>query len=147
MTLPRKTWRSLRTFIPFGVLGLAACSSCSSSSGGATAGADAGTGLEGGSGSGGGSGSSSGGSGGSGGGGGSSSGGSGGDGGGITGSTASAASWFPASSYFNVAIDTAPLDANSATIISTLVSNGGWGNGALQIDTSIDVYYADSSSK
>jgi hypothetical protein len=70
------------------------------------------------------------------------------DGGSITPTPTSAASWFPATMYFNVAVDTAPIDANSATIISTLVSNGGWGgSNGLQIDTSIDVYYADSSSK
>jgi serine/threonine-protein kinase len=49
--------------------------------------------------------------------------------------------------YFNQPIDTAPLDPASATIISTLGANGGWGTGALQIDTSIDVYYADSTSR
>ncbi len=71
-----------------------------------------------------------------------------GDGSTPAGTTASAASWFSPSMYFNVPIDTAPLDPSSATVISTLVQNGGWGGSdGLQIDTSIDVYYADSSSK
>lgn len=65
-----------------------------------------------------------------------------------TGNTSSAASWFSPSLYFNQPVDTAPLDPSSATVISTLVTNGGWGGGdGLQIDTSIDVYYADSTSK
>ncbi|MFI5301889.1 MAG: hypothetical protein ACHREM_27690, partial [Polyangiales bacterium] len=65
----------------------------------------------------------------------------------VTGNTSSAASYFPSNIYFNVPVDSAPLDGSSATIISTLVTNGGWGLGHLQVDTSIDVYYANSSSK
>ena len=69
------------------------------------------------------------------------------DGGGGPG-TASAASWFSPSMYFNQAVDSAPLDGQSATVISTLVANGGWGGPAgLQIDTSIDVYYAGCDAK
>jgi serine/threonine-protein kinase len=65
-----------------------------------------------------------------------------------TGNTSSAASLFSPSMYFNQPVDTAPLDPSSATVISTLVTNGGWGGSdGLQIDTSIDVYYADSTSK
>ncbi len=62
------------------------------------------------------------------------------------GNTSSAASWFSSSMYFNIAVDSAPVDANSSTIISTWVSNGGWGEGHIQVDFSIDVYYADASS-
>ena len=65
-----------------------------------------------------------------------------------SGNTTSAASWFPATMYFNMPVDSAPIDPSSATVISTLVSNGSWGgSNGLQIDTSIDVYYADSTSK
>jgi serine/threonine-protein kinase len=73
---------------------------------------------------------------------------SGGGDGGVSGNPASAASYFPPSIYFNVAIDGAPLDPQSATIISALAGRGGWGHGnVFQIDPSIDVYYADASSK
>jgi hypothetical protein len=64
-----------------------------------------------------------------------------------SGNTASAASYFPSDLYFNQSIASAPLDSQSATIISTLAANGGWGNGdILQIDFSISVYYANSGS-
>ncbi len=62
------------------------------------------------------------------------------------GNTSSAASWFSSSMYFNQAVDTASLDPQSATLIANLVTNGGWGLGHVQVDTSIDVYYADASS-
>jgi hypothetical protein len=65
---------------------------------------------------------------------------------GQTENTTSAASWFSPSLYFNMPIDTAPLDAQSNTIITNLKNSGGWGTGRFQIDFSIDVYYADSSS-
>jgi hypothetical protein len=68
------------------------------------------------------------------------------EGGAPVGNTSSAASWFPSTMYFNQPIDTAPVDSNSGTIISTWVSNGGWGDGHIQIDFSLDVYYADSTS-
>jgi serine/threonine-protein kinase len=150
-------WRSFLTFAPFLPLGALVLAACSSSSGGAspadggtssgedaagggpdgssdgstaTGGDSGGTGTDGSTGTGG------------------DSGGKPEGGGGTTGNTTSAASWFPSSMYFNQPVDTAPLDANSATVISTLVTNGGWGGGSgLQIDTSIDVYYADASSK
>ena len=62
------------------------------------------------------------------------------------GNPSSAASYFPASMYFNMPVDAAALDPNSTTVISTLVTNGGWGLGHLQVDFSIDVYYATASS-
>jgi serine/threonine-protein kinase len=58
------------------------------------------------------------------------------------------ASRFAPGMYFNQAVDTAPLDPSSATVIRALVGNGGWGGGSgLQIDTSIDVYEADATSR
>jgi serine/threonine-protein kinase len=48
--------------------------------------------------------------------------------------------------YFNIAVDSAPVDAQSSTIIDTWVANGGWGEGHIQVDFSIDVYYADATS-
>lgn len=62
------------------------------------------------------------------------------------GNMTTAASWFSPSMYFNQPIDTAAVDAESATLISNFVTNGGWGLGRFQIDFSIDVYYASSSS-
>jgi hypothetical protein len=57
------------------------------------------------------------------------------------------AAYFPSTMYFNQPVDGAELDPQSSTIMSTLAANGGWGNGgALQVDTSIDVYYADATS-
>jgi hypothetical protein len=151
MVMHGTPWRSLLPFLPLSALALAACSSSSSgaspadggtspegdgtvsnldsstdtgSDGGGTTGSDGSTTTGG------------------------DSGGKTPDGGGTTGNTTSAASWFPPSMYFNQPVDSAPIDAKSATIIGTLVSNGGWGGGSgLQIDTSIDVYYADASSK
>ena len=62
------------------------------------------------------------------------------------GNTSSAASWFSSSMYFNIPVDSAPVDAHSSTIINTWVANGGWGEGHIQVDFSIDVYYADATS-
>jgi hypothetical protein len=57
-----------------------------------------------------------------------------------SGNTTSAASWFPATMYFNMPIDSAPIDPSSATVISTLVSNGSWGgSNGLQIEPDSDV--------
>jgi serine/threonine-protein kinase len=48
--------------------------------------------------------------------------------------------------YFNIPVDTAPVDTNSSAVISAWVANGGWGQGHVQVDFSIDVYYADATS-
>jgi serine/threonine-protein kinase len=63
------------------------------------------------------------------------------------GNTSSAASWFASAMYFNQPVDTAALDPQSSTVINNLVANGGWGLGHIQVDFSIDVYYADVSSQ
>jgi hypothetical protein len=63
-----------------------------------------------------------------------------------TGNPSSAASYFPSDMYFNIAVDSAPVDSASTTIINQWVTNGGWGEGHIQVDFSIDVYYADSTS-
>jgi hypothetical protein len=62
------------------------------------------------------------------------------------GNTSSAASWFSSQMYFNIPVDTAQVDSASSTIINAWVANGGWGEGHIQVDFSIDVYYADASS-
>ena len=63
------------------------------------------------------------------------------------GNPSSAASYFPSSIYFNQSIANAAVDSQSATIISTLAANGGWGNNnVFQIDFSIDVYYTDQNT-
>jgi len=62
------------------------------------------------------------------------------------GNPSSAASYFSPQMYFNMPVDTAHVDANSTTIINTWVANGGWGEGHIQVDFSIDVYYADATS-
>jgi serine/threonine-protein kinase len=54
--------------------------------------------------------------------------------------TSSAAHWFASSVFFNQSIRNAPLDSQSAAIISAL-NNLGWGTGKFQIDFSIDVHY------
>lgn len=65
----------------------------------------------------------------------------------VVGDPSSVASYFASSLYFNEPIDTAPVDSQSSTIVSTWVANGGWGGpGHIQIDTSIDVYIADTGS-
>jgi len=128
----------MRTLVTALGASLFALAACGTSSGGSNASkGDASAGPDGSSSSSGGSGGSSGGSSGS-------SGGA--EGGTPAGNTGSAASWFPSTMYFNVPVDTAPVDANSNTIISTWVTNGGWGAGHIQIDFSIDVYYADATS-
>ncbi len=65
------------------------------------------------------------------------------------GNTSSAASWFSSSMYFNIPVDgtNASVDANSTPIINTWVANGGWGDGHIQVDFSIDVYYTDANTK
>ena len=68
------------------------------------------------------------------------------EGGTPAGNTSSAASWFSPAMYFNQPVDTASVDAESQTIIDNLVANGGWGLGHIQVDFSIDVYYASASS-
>lgn len=131
------------------IAAIAACGNSSSSSsaskGDASAGPDGSSGSSGGSSGGSSSGSSSGSSGGSSGSSGSSSGATG-DGAAPTGNTTTAASWFPSTMYFNIPVDTAPVDPNSSAVISAWVANGGWGEGHIQVDFSIDVYYADSTS-
>jgi serine/threonine-protein kinase len=49
--------------------------------------------------------------------------------------------------FFNQAIDSAAVDAQSGAIITALANRGGWGNGnRFQVDFSIDVYYSSPSS-
>lgn len=62
------------------------------------------------------------------------------------GDPSSAASYFAKTLYFNQPIDNAPLDAKSATIVAAWASRGGWGLGRVQVDFSIDVYYAGSGA-
>jgi hypothetical protein len=69
-----------------------------------------------------------------------------GDGGAAIGDTSSAASWFPPTAYFNRPVDTAPVDAASQAIVARWLQNGGFGDGFMQIDFSIDVYYAGPDS-
>jgi hypothetical protein len=48
---------------------------------------------------------------------------------------------------WNTPVDCDPVDPQSSTIISALESTGGWGNGnVFQIDTSINILYATSST-
>ena len=106
--------------------GLIALAACGNSSGGASSSkGDASAGADGSSGS---------------------SGGPTGDGAAPVGNTTTAASWFPSTMYFNIPVDTAPVDTNSSAVIDAWVANGGWGEGHVQVDFSIDVYYADSTS-
>jgi len=72
--------------------------------------------------------------------------GSGDDGGTTTGNTSSAASYFSSQMYFNIPVDTAPVDSASTTVIDEWVTNGAWGEGHIQVDFSIDVYYADATA-
>ncbi len=53
---------------------------------------------------------------------------------------------FPSGAVWNRDITSAPLDPNSASMIATLQSLGGWGGGKLQIDFSIKVLTADASA-
>ena len=68
-------------------------------------------------------------------------------------SSSSTSSGSPAGGIFlvpepwNTPCDKDPVDPQSSTIINALVASGGWGNGNLmQIDTSINIQYADAST-
>jgi len=52
--------------------------------------------------------------------------------------------FFPAGAVWSQDISKAALDSQSATIINWLSSNGGWGTGRMQVDTSINILYATS---
>jgi serine/threonine-protein kinase len=66
------------------------------------------------------------------------------DGGG--GAAAGVGPYFSQPMFFNRDVTGAPKAANSASIISTLSSSGGWGTGHMQIDFAIDVLTADASA-
>lgn len=52
---------------------------------------------------------------------------------------------FPATAIWYQDISSAALDSESSTVISGLQSHGGWGAGRFQIDSSIEVLYADAT--
>ena len=54
--------------------------------------------------------------------------------------------YFPADAPWYQDISTAPVDAESSTVINWLNSVGGWGGGRMQIDFSIEVLEADAST-
>ncbi len=54
--------------------------------------------------------------------------------------------YFPADAPWYQDVSTAPVDAESATVINWLASVGGWGGGRMQIDFSIEVLEADAST-
>jgi serine/threonine-protein kinase len=54
--------------------------------------------------------------------------------------------YFPADAPWYQDISTAPVDGESATVISWLSGVGGWGGGHMQIDFSIEVLAADAST-
>lgn len=53
---------------------------------------------------------------------------------------------FPATAVWNLDVSTAPLHANSASMITTLAGLGGFGNGRMQIDFSFHVVHASAGS-
>src|SRR5216683_2820801 len=54
--------------------------------------------------------------------------------------------YFPADAPWYQDISAAPVDAESAAVISWLAGVGGWGGGHMQIDFSIEVLEADASA-
>jgi hypothetical protein len=54
--------------------------------------------------------------------------------------------YFPADSPWYQDVSAAPVDPESAAVISWLNGAGGWGGGAMQIDFSIEVLEADASA-
>ncbi|HEY9419949.1 MAG TPA: hypothetical protein VIW92_00910 [Thermoanaerobaculia bacterium] len=54
--------------------------------------------------------------------------------------------YFPADSPWYQDVSTAPVDPESAAVISWLASVGGWGGGAMQIDFSLEVLEADATA-
>src|SRR4051812_49794450 len=54
--------------------------------------------------------------------------------------------YFPADAPWYQDISTAPVDAESSTVINWLNGVGGWGGGRMQIDFSIEVLEADASA-
>jgi hypothetical protein len=79
---------------------------------------------------------------------GSDTGGGGGTGSGGGGSTTpvGAGPYFTQPMFFNRDVSASPKAANSASLMSTLQSSGGWGAGRMQIDFTIDVLRADAST-
>jgi hypothetical protein len=66
---------------------------------------------------------------------------------GTGGTSSSGGGIFMATEPWNTPVDQAAVDPESDTIINWLSSAGGWGNGnVLQIDTSINIQYADAST-
>lgn len=53
---------------------------------------------------------------------------------------------FPADAPWNQDISSAPVDAESAALLDALQDRGGWGNGRLQMDWSIEVLCDDGSA-
>ena len=70
----------------------------------------------------------------------------GGGGGGST-TPVAAGPYFSQPMFWNRDVSATAAAANSASIISTLSSSGGWGNGRMQIDFAIDVLTADASTQ
>lgn len=56
------------------------------------------------------------------------------------------APYFPPGAEWTQDVSHAPLDPNSATMISTLSQAGGWGYGRMQVDFSIRVLQADANT-
>src|SRR4051812_49545607 len=54
--------------------------------------------------------------------------------------------YFPADAPWYQDVSTAPVDAESSTVINWLSSVGGWGGGRMQIDFSIEVLEADAGT-
>jgi serine/threonine-protein kinase len=54
--------------------------------------------------------------------------------------------YFPADAPWYQDVSTAPVDAESSTVIGWLAGVGGWGGGRMQIDFSIEVLEADAST-
>ncbi len=69
-----------------------------------------------------------------------------GSGGGGSTTPASVGPYFTQPMFFNRDVSAAPKASNSASIISTLQSSGGWGAGRMQIDFTIEVLRADAST-
>jgi len=63
------------------------------------------------------------------------------------GTTAAVGPYFATPMFFNTDVSATPKSASSATLISTLKAEGGWGNGnVMQIDFDLDVLTADNST-
>src|SRR5436305_13490687 len=54
--------------------------------------------------------------------------------------------YFPADAPWYQDVSTAPVDAESSTVINWLNGVGGWGGGRMQIDFSIEVLEADATT-